>query len=75
MGPRPPSAKPTIEGGLGTVKNVGRAEYDFRIAPESVRGQSTFLNWRWAFASVEAAVPAAIKRVRRRHACRYSDGA
>ena len=32
MGPSPPSAKPTIEGGLGAVKNGGGAEYDFSIA-------------------------------------------
>jgi len=37
-----PSAKRTIEGGLRAVKNVGGAEYDFSIAPESVRGRSTF---------------------------------
>jgi len=27
---------------LRAVKNVGEAEYDFSIAPESVRGRSTF---------------------------------
>ena len=43
MGPKAPSAKPTIEVGLRAVKNVGGAEYDLSIAPESVRGRSTFL--------------------------------
>ncbi len=33
MGTKAPSAKPTIEGGLRAVKNVGGAEYDFSIAP------------------------------------------
>ena len=81
MGPKAPSAKPRIGGGLRAVKNVGGAEYDFSIAPESVRGRSTFLELALGvrrsllMLSVEAAVPAAIKRVRRRHACRYSDGA
>ena len=49
--------------------------------PKGVRGRSTFLELALGVRrsllnlSVEAAVPAAIKRVRRRHACRYSDGA
>jgi hypothetical protein len=39
-GTKAPSAKPTIEGSLRAVKNVGGAKYDLSIARRS--GQSTF---------------------------------